>query len=490
MGLFCDYLEFNAENTVRQIAWMRDIVRAVDPVHECHVNPWSAMLNSCDAGLDEWKAGEALDSIGASNHPSHIFFDLDRPENFRYGDLCVMEMSRSWANGKDAWISELQAGVTFAHANHYAPSSDAVFFNLFHAPARGLRGLLFWEWRAWRAGAMEVGEFSLRRPQDGGPTERSEAAEKAVAVLNRVRSRLAAMETVPAKAAILYSFSAERMKATQQKAKPHLPIGEEHNQAVYACFKALARAGIRAEIITDRQLENGAAEKYAVLFAPHVEMVSASTAEAVKKFVRNGGAFWADGRFAFLDDHMFLREEIPGHGLSELFGCSEADYRDVRPGETIRTAEGSELIPFRHLQFLTRKGGEASAFLGKDPVSSVHSYGKGIAALEGTLLTLGIAHTGDPAAMDRIARFAAGHGAGPDVAGLKPEIASSLARSNDGDFLAVLTNLAGKPQTVRPELPAWECLRTDGFCQPAGDGTLALRPGETVLLLSAASGPA
>ena len=98
----------------------------------------------------------------------------------------------------------------------------------------GLRGVLFWEWQAWRSSMMEVGEFSLRRAQDGAPTERSEAAKRFAIDLEHHREVLADVERPAAEVAIFASMTARNFKYQQFRNKQHIPgTCDEHNDAVY-----------------------------------------------------------------------------------------------------------------------------------------------------------------------------------------------------------------------------------------------------------------
>jgi hypothetical protein len=135
-----------------------------------------------------------------------------------------------------------------------------------------------------------------------------------------------------------------------------------------------------------------------------MEMLDATTAKALEEFVRNGGWLWADGRCAFLDVGIFLRNEIPGHGLARVFGCNEADFIAVRESESFllknRTGSGLEsgsgsgleleLKPFRFKQKLAATTGETTVTCNGEPVGMRNHYGKGCAELLGTYLCLGI----------------------------------------------------------------------------------------------------
>lgn len=475
-----DYFAFSCDNTRENIIWLRDIVRSLDPVHETHANPSTPFNNSLCNGLNEWALAREMESISMSVHPSHQFFDRDVPKNFFSSYLYCIDEVRSWAQGHDAYIGELQAGTTSYHPHCYTPSPEEISHTLYHSLGRGLRGVLFWEWQAWRASMMEVGEFSLRRAQDGAPTERSEAARRFALDLERCREVLAEVERPQAEAAIFASLSARNLKYQQFRYKSFIPgICHEHNDAVYGCYKALNRANIPVDFVTELTLDT--LKRYKVLFVPQVEMISREVAQLLRQYVADGGALWADGRCGWLDDHVYLRDRIPGNGLDELFGCYEEDF--------IATVEPFRLDAarsYRHLQYLHPTTGEELAWNNRHVTAVRNQFGKGEAELWGSYLTLGLQRDGEDAGtMDLISGFALRHGATPVVEATPARaLECSLLAGKTAD-LFVFGNRLDRPCTFQIKFPnsyrEWE---TNGKNPPGGNRlSLALDAHETQIVV-------
>ncbi len=475
-----DWHAFTFDNARENIVWLRDTVRSIDPVHETHANPATPLSNSLHCGLNEWALAREMESISISVHPSHHFFSHDVPENFSSAYLYCIDEVRSWAQGKDAWIGELQAGTTLYHARYYTPSPEEITHTLYHALGRGLHGVLFWEWQAWRSSMMEVGEFSLRRAQDGAPTERSEAAKRFALDIERHHELLAEVERPSAEVAIFASMAARNFKFQQFRNKPHIPgICDEHNDAVYGCYKALNRANIAVDFITELTLDT--LKRYKVLFIPQVEMVSRETAQILRQFVADGGALWADGRCGWLDDHVYLRNTIPGNGLDELFGCYEEDF--IASPEPLRLAKTRS---YRHLQYLHPTTGEELARNNRHVTAVRNKFGKGETELWGSYVTLGLQREGEDAdTMDQIRDFALRHGVHPVVETMPPQALECSRLAGKKADLFVIGNRRKEPCTFELSFPdSYREFETAGQSQPGGSRfTLALGERETRIVI-------
>lgn len=395
-----DFCEFAVENLNDNLRWIGSVVRSIDPVHEHHANPCTPVGNGVYSGVDEWKMADVLDSISVSVHPSHFFFRIETKENFPTAFTFSAEEIRCQAGPRDAWIGELQAGSTFYHPNKYTPSPEELKHHLYQSFGRGLRGVIFWEWQSWRSSMMEVGEFGLRRCQDGGPTDRSAAVAEVGAVLQELRDEFAMLKRPAVRVAIVVSMATKIYKYLQGTEKPWAGnIENDHNNAVYGCFKALHRANIPVDFVPVEQVQTGILANYRTAFLPHIEVMDNATAAGLENFVRDGGWLWADGRCAFLDAHIFLREEIPGHGLSRVFGCEEADFIAIREHHRFLLAGGGELKPFLFLQKLALTTGETVAECDGASVAVRNRYGHGCAELFGTYLTRSLQSSPEESAM-------------------------------------------------------------------------------------------
>ncbi len=478
-----DWIEFQTDHSAEHLAYLAGLVRQHDPVHETHSNPAVTTGNPLTCGISPWKLAKEQDSTGGSIHPHNMLQRLEKdPARYPGPMLSVIDLIRSWAAGRNAWIGEYQAGSTFVKEHAYTPRGTDISATLYHALARGLRGAVFWEWQSWRQSVFETGEFSLRNPSDGGPTERSEAVRSFGEFLDRYKEYLKVLQAPRPKAAILHSMDQFAMDLLLETTNGLPGFRQSHFKAAYACHQALAKAGIPCDFITEAQLSEKILERYDVLFLPHVRIIAPATAAAIEDFVRNGGAVWADGRCGFLDKHLFLRCTVPVNGLDRVFGCRETD--EVAPFENDRLIlkDGSQVKPYREIQRLNPdETAEILAECNGYPAAVRNRCGKGTAELWGTYLS------GDPEfdISGLVTEFAMKHGAKPLIRiGAGENIIASCC-SGGKYLLAVFTSLADGEQTLRAVLPLRPVrILNESAAALSGDElVMSIPPGETAVVL-------
>lgn len=490
-----DWTHFSAFNLTENIQWLADLTKALDPIHETHANPNCPTGNGMMDGQDVYLQASVLDSISESVHHSHHFYNEKDVEAYPTSLSFSADKIRSWGDGrgKDAWIGELQAGTTYYHRKQYTPSAEDITHALWHSLGRGVKGVLFWEWQAWRSSMMEVGEFSLRRATDGGPTERSEAAAAFGRALEAHTEVFRSVNRPRSEIAIFYSIDNSSFKALQKRGKPFLEeIEHEHTFAAYGCYKALNRANLAVDFVTEEQVAEGILKNYRVLYLPQVELMSARTAIALRKFVERGGFLWADGRCAFLDEHVFLRDLIPGHGLDAIFGAREVDFVASRGRLELSLSVGGRLQGFRFAQSLEpRDGGEVrGTFADGRPAIVSKSCVTGRTELVGTYLSLGLRDCPDPATMDYVADFAISAGVAPMVE-IEPKNGFEACRlsGETWDVLIVSNRLGEAAEAILRTLEPYESIVIAGDPDQAVDHDEKLirrtfSPRETVAFLA------
>ena len=476
-----DWFDFQLENSAEHLAFLAGLVRKYDNIHPLHSNPACTAENPVGwSGISPWEMAKVQDSTGGSIHPHGFFPGLENDRSkYPRAMLSVIDLVRSWVAGGEGWIGEYQGGSTFEKPSAYTPRGTDISATLYHALARGLRGLIFWEWQSWRSGMFEPGEFSLRNPTDCGPTERSNAAEQFGAFLEKYKPNLAKLQPPQPKIAILHSM--DQFGADALLYSPNIPV-KRHFQAAFACHQTLAKAGIPVDFITESQLPEGVLKQYRILILPQVRMIASSTAAVIEEFVRSGGAVWADGRCGFLDKHLFLRHTVPGNGLDRVFGCREIDEVAPRVNDLLILKDGSTVKPHREIQRLkAAESAEILAVCNGYPAAVRNCYGKGTAELWGTYLSAN--PETDFSAI--LLGFAKACGVMPEIKlNFGKDVIVSMLRG-ENNLLAVFTSLAEREQSVTAELPIQNGrILNDASAVLAGHTIeFTLRPDETLPLL-------
>ena len=437
-GMRYEWDMFQLKHSADHLRYLISLVRRYDQVHECHTNPCVGCENPVFIGIDPFVFGKIQESISISVHPFTHFTGLQHglDHSSELPMISQIDLARSWGGNKDAYIGEYQAGSTFAKPHALTPTGKDIFATLLHSLGRGLRGVIFWQWQAWRHSTFEVGEFSLRNPSDGGETERSCAGAEFAGFYREHRDFFDRAAMPQPQVAIFISMD--------QAAYDHLSGNVEkmhtHLRCALQCHRSLAQSGIPADFVSESVMNEKVLSAYKVIFIPQVRLVSAETAAILRKFVADGGAVWADGRFAFLDEYVCLRRRVPGHGLDELFGGFECDEIAPRPDMIIRSREYGDITPCRELQrFQAFPESQVIADCNGFPAALRNHYGRGCAELWGTPLAYADMLNGTNQLDRIIAGFAVKNGVSPIIEPVGRGCMFSVLESNT-KRLFIVTN--------------------------------------------------
>ena len=311
--------------------------------------------------------------------------------------------------------------------------------------------MIYWQWQAWRDGTFELGDFGLRAPDDGAPTDRSCEVESLASLYRENREIFATVKRQAEKIAILVSADTFIHKMLFQLDHPNVGgYAHDANYALFGCFRALEAANLVSEFISEEQIEAGELNRYEVLYLPGIEVMRQKVADKICEFVVAGGNVYADGRTAYLDEHMYLRNRIPGHNLPELFGAKEADFIALQVRTAITANDGSQARCLAMEQRLKLLGGEASAFFTDGSIAVVDNcYGKGRTRLVGAQLCRALREYNDADTLQYVAGFACQCGVKPIVNALS-HVNCRRLEGKSHDVLFVFNNT---DEAVDFELP-------------------------------------
>lgn len=480
-----DFLLFAPELLAGQVRWLCGEIRKYDTVHPTHTNLHGVNGNPVTAGRDFYRTAAIPDSISCSIHQSNDnFFQLGLRDRRNFY-LCGIDRTWSWLKGKgNAMVGELQVGTSDVHPRKYTPTPETIVAELWLAYAAGLRGVIHWEFQGWRSGTFELGEFGLRAPADGGPTPRSEAVERFARTFAAHRDRLLPAERPAAEIAILDSYRTGVYEILQWNDHRNAPdIGMNHANAVLGCYRALREANFSVEFVSDEEVAGGIPPRYRLLYLPGAVLLTPEIGARIAEFVRNGGAVWADGRTGWLDEHMYVRHEIPGHGLQQVFGVREREYRAEPEEVRTETCRGVAVTGRRMRQEFELLPGEGARIYARYADGSVaaveREFGRGRARLWGIELSRRLRELFDPAGEEEIAGFARDCGIRPEIELPLGVVGRVLEQENAR--IAVLNSFLETPLTV-PLPEAWRSAHLlEGEALP--DGTITLEPGATRLLI-------
>ncbi|WP_446213402.1 beta-galactosidase [Micromonospora sp. IBSANI012] len=280
--------------------------------------------------------------------------------------------------------------------------------------ARGADGVLFFQWRASRAGAEKF--HSALVPHAGPDTKvfrevcRLGADLKALAEVRGSR--------VDAEVAILFDW--EAWWGAELDSHPSGDV--TYVDRLRALYGALWRAGVTADVVHPSADLSG----YKLVLVPTLYLVRDADAEALRRYVDGGGTALVTYFSGIVDEHDHIRlGGYPG-AFRDLLGVRTEEFFPLREGERVRLDDGATADVWT--EWLHPEGAEVLASYADGPLPGVaaltrHRVGRGTAWYVGTRL--------DEAATDRlVARLLAEAGARPPVAA---PTGVEVVRRRDGD---------------------------------------------------------
>jgi beta-galactosidase GanA len=387
-----DWKNFNVDNLIDQLTWVRQQVQAIDPNHPTHFNVTEPTGDA--VGQDVWKEKRVPDILGVSMHAAWVF-PPTTPES-DYGELYAYRLdliadASLAAPRKPFWVTELQSGPTiFTGRLPLYTTPDDLTRWMWDSYGAGGRAVIFWLWDP-RVGGTEAGEWGLVS-LDGTPTNRLPAVKNLAETLQR-NPWLASARPQPAKVAILYNRESQIMIHLDGRTQHR---EDEVTESLQGCYLALHRAHIATQFVDLDQLKSGALRKFPVLYIPYSYALDDQSIAALKTYVSGGGTLWADGLTAWKNATGEIRPTIPGD-LTDLFGVQASDIYPVPVQNpysvTSQNEQGGELwkLPFQmhgaDVVLRTRSG---------KPFEVHHTFGKGQVYYFESAVSLAYAHRLDP----------------------------------------------------------------------------------------------
>ncbi|WBB70155.1 beta-galactosidase [Micromonospora sp. WMMD812] len=289
--------------------------------------------------------------------------------------------------------------------------------------ARGADGVLFFQWRASRAGAEKF--HSALVPHAGPDT-------KVFREVCRLGADLAALaevrgSRVDAEVAILFDY--EAWWGVELDSHPSVDV--TYLDRLGALYDSLWRAGITADIVHPSTDLDG----YRLVVVPTLYLVRDADAAALRRFVEAGGTALVTYFSGVVDEHDHVRlGGYPG-AFRELLGVRTEEFFPLREGEQVRLDDGATADVWT--EWLHAEGAEVLAAYADGPLPGVaavtrNPVGEGAAWYVGTRL--------DQPATDRlVARLVAESGVRPAAAAL-PGVEVVRRRDGERSWLFVLNH--------------------------------------------------
>ena len=404
-----DLYEYCQNSAANNMSWRANTVREADRKHivvahhlssctEQFAMPYSGHCSpewklpddfgqSMEMGDDDWLLAEPLDGWGVSCYET----DYDRL-SLRYTTTRCASRSKPWWDAEHAGG---KAGRALGERNHTPAEARAM---LFLALAHGAAGSIIWEWRPDAFGE-EASNFGLTSPS-GEKNPRTESVAQVCGILKRHKDVFENIRFENSQAAILWEPKSYIIDQLSYKGKGRDGFGFRN---LYGYYRALARAGITADILNSREVaEGGIPEHIGLLICPYQIIDRENLADKMISWTRNGGVLLAGPMFGVYDSNTYASDHIPPEKVLPLFGAEQRDVHFPSDSDLTINFVNSEFIDsevaFRakHLiETLSIHEARALAAWNDEIVISENRFGKGKAILLGSFLGIEYLESGN-----------------------------------------------------------------------------------------------
>jgi beta-galactosidase len=250
------------------------------------------------------------------------------------------------------------------------------------AVARGARAIMFFQWRAARAGAEKF--HGALVPHVG--VENSRIWREVTALGNELKEfGVVAQGNVEARAGILMDW--QSWWALEQDSKPSTAV--TFLEQAYQYYAPLYAQNITADFVfPDSDLW-----AYQVLFVPNLYLVTDETAAKLERYVANGGVLVMSFFSGIVDENEHIRLGGYPAPFRKFLGIRVEEFAPMAEGQTnsVRFADGSEAACDLWADVIDLEGARALAtftggFYAGQPAITEHAYGHGRAIYLGTRL--------------------------------------------------------------------------------------------------------
>jgi beta-galactosidase len=286
---YSEMMEFEAFLQWRLAQHMKfryDTIRSADPNHiiTAHASQPSFLCSGDSENQalfrgNDFDLAAQLDGYGCSHFP--FWFKIS-DEDFGIR----VETTRSAANGKLTWVSELQGGSARQGFSVYPPVRAKPQQRwVWNGYGRGAKAVIFWCWRDEVFGKESSG-FGLAG-MDGYADERLDAMKKTGQLLNKYGSLFKAYKPDGEKVGVWFDPNTYNLEWAEYG------LAENARDSITGYLNALERTQVPYKMIESSHIDQ--LDTLKLLIMPFPIIVPEKAAEKIIQFVRNGGTLLVEG---------------------------------------------------------------------------------------------------------------------------------------------------------------------------------------------------
>ncbi len=314
-----DWWRFSSDELLDCFRAEREVLRRHTPDTPVTTNLMAARLKT----LDYWTWARELDLVASDHY-------LQAEDRAAHVDLALAaDMSRSLAGGAPWLLMEHSTSAVNWQPRNLAKQPGQMRRNSLQHVARGADGVMFFQWRASRAGSEKF--HSAMVPHAGTDTK----VWREVTGLGAELARIAEVKgsRVEAELALLWDW--EAWWAVELDCHPSADLS--FVELVRDHHTALWRRGVTTDLV------HPAADlsRYRAVLAPSLYLVGDEADANLRRHVERGGTLLVQFFSGIVDEHDHVRlGGYPG-AFRDLLGVWVEELFPLRAGETVRLDDGS-----------------------------------------------------------------------------------------------------------------------------------------------------
>ncbi len=363
-----DFHRFSSDESLAVYLAQRDVLRAITPDVLITTN---LMVTKFQRDLDYWSWAEHLDVLANDHY-------LDAADPDAHLELAfAADLTRGLAGGGPWMVMEHSTSAVNWQPRNVAKRPGEMLRNSLQHVARGSDAVMFFQWRASKAGAEKY--HSAMVPHAGTGTKIWNEVVRLGEMLNRLGE--VAGTRVMAEVALLFDW--QSWWALETDAHPSIDV--TYLDRPHAFHRALWRAGVTVDLVAP----GASLDRYQLLIVPSLYIAGAETARQIEQFVAAGGTAIVTYMSGIVDEDLHITPGGFPPAFRRWLGITVEEFFPLRAGDRVALDDGTSADVWCELLHLT--GAEAVASYADGPLAgtpavTVHRHGEGTVWYTGTRL--------------------------------------------------------------------------------------------------------
>lgn len=354
-----DFQRFSSDACLRTYVAERDVLRTITPTIPITTN---FVISRFASNLDYSSWAPEVDIVANDHY-------LDASDPAAHVELALAaDASRGLAAGRSWMVMEHSPSATNWQPRNVAKQPGEMIRNSLQHVARGADGVMFFQWRASKAGAEKY--HSAMIPHAGADTKIWREAVELGGILNRLGDAVGS--TLSADVALVFDW--ESWWALDAEAHPSIDV--TYLDRVHALYRSLWEAGVTVDVVPpDRDLS-----PYRLVVLPMLYVADRETAQRLDRYVAAGGSIIVTYMSGIVDEnlHVYLGG-YPG-AFRECLGIRVEEFFPLREDERVTLDDGGSAdtwCELLHLEGAVSLANYVDGPLPGVPAVTSHRYGDG-----------------------------------------------------------------------------------------------------------------